>query len=214
LPADVDWEFWTADGRRVVGRRADTLVSRGADGGPVEPVGTIAAGVGRLWAISPDGKFALGRVAGRTAWAAVTGMASPGSWAPLTDIDENQVDASFSPDGRFVLYAADTGIYVQPFPGPGRRQLVDKKGIDPVWRGDGKEIAYVQGDAVWSAAVSTSGGTLTLGTPQRLFAGLRRAPASVAQSQSLAVSRDGTRLYFVQGVEQPAGDLIHVMIKR
>jgi hypothetical protein len=214
LPADVDWEFWTADGRRVVGRRADTLVSRGADGGPVEPVGTIAAGVGRLWAISPDGKFALGRVAGRTAWAAVTGMASPGSWAPLTDIDENQVDASFSPDGRFVLYAADTGIYVQPFPGPGRRQLVDKKGIDPVWRGDGKEIAYVQGDAVWSAAVSTSGGTLTLGTPQRLFAGLRRAPASVAQSQSLAVSRDGTRFYFVQGVEQPAGDLIHVMIKR
>lgn len=122
-----------------------------------------------------------------------------------------EVDASFSPDGRYVLWDSRTGVYVQPFPGPGRRERVAPNGVDPVWRGDGREIAFIHDGAVWSIAVLSSGGSATFGAPRKLFEGMRRAPAAVAQSQSLAISRDGTRFFLVQGVKQPGRSLIHVM---
>jgi hypothetical protein len=140
-------------------------------------------------------------------------MTEPRAWTPLVASDEIHADLSFSPDGGFVLYNVfqGEGIYVQPFPGPGRRQIIDQKGIDPVWRGDGKEIVFIRGNAVWSVAATNSGGKLTLGAPQRLFEGVRRAPGAVGQSQGLAVSRDGSRFFLVQGVEQSEPDVIHVM---
>ena len=104
-----------------------------------------------------------------------------GSWTPLVGSDESHSDLSFSPDGRFVLYETfpSSGIYVQPFPGPGRRQLIDQRGIDPIWRGAGKEIVFVRDNAVWSVAVNMSVGTPTFASPVRLFEGVRRAPAAV-----------------------------------
>lgn len=45
-----------------------------------------------------------------------------------------------------------------------------------------------------------------------MFEGLRRAPAAVAQSQGLAVPRDGSRVFIVQSVEQPGTNVIHVMM--
>jgi len=89
--------------------------------------------------------------------------------------------------------------------------LSDERGIDPVWRGDGKEIAFVRDNAVWSVAVTGSAGAPTFGSPERLFEGVRRAPSAVGQSQGLAVSRDGSRFFLVQGVEQPDTNVIHVM---
>lgn len=132
-------------------------------------------------------------------------MAFARAWTPMADTDESQVDASFSSDVHFVLSVSGTGIYAQPFPGPGRRQLIAEDGVDPVWRGDGKEIVFVRSGAVWSVAVSTSGGALMPGAPQRLLGGVQPAPSAVAQSQSLAVSRDGSRFFLVQGVQQPEG---------
>jgi Tol biopolymer transport system component len=126
-------------------------------------------------------------------------------------MEEQQVDVSFSPDGRFVLYQSENDVYVQPVATPGRRQLIAKDGRDPVWRGDGKEIAFIRlDDGVWSVAVSSSGGTPTFGVPTRLFGGIRRAANNVALSQSLAVSRDGSRFFVVQGVAQPEAGVIHV----
>jgi len=214
LPAGVTWVGWEPGGQRLVGRRDGALVARQVAGGELETIGAIAGAVSTFFAMSPDRTAVLGRVAGRVAWARVRDMADAGAWTPIFDVDESQVDATFSPDGSFVLYTADGGVYVQPFPGPGRRQLIDASGRDPVWRGDGKEILYVREDAVWSVAVSRSAGDVTLGTPERLFSGLRLPPGYVAESQPLAVSRDGSRIYFLQGVPQPAGDVIHVRIER
>ena len=164
-----------------------------------------------MFALSPDRKFALGRFGAQAVWAQVAEMTEPKAWKPLTDLDETPSDVSFSPDGRFVVYDA-RGVYVQPFRGAGRRQLVDGSGRDRVWRRDGREIVYVREDAVWSAPVSARGETITLGSPQRLFDGVRRSPSAVAQSQSLAVASDGSRFYLTQGVQQPTADVIHVLI--
>ncbi len=216
LPLDTDWFNWSADGTRVLGmREGNRLMSRPAESiGNSEQVAQFAPGFLHLKAISPDGKFVLARLppSGGVGWARVSDTPA-GAWTPLVGSDEQDADLSFSPDGRFVLYDAypAVGIYVQPFPGPGRRQLIDERGIDPVWRGDGKEIVYVRDNAVWSVAANTSAGTPTFGSPEKLFEGVRRAPAAVSQSQGLAVSRDGSRFFIVQGVEQPDTNVIHVM---
>jgi hypothetical protein len=212
---DVFWWNWSADGQRLLGSRQNTLISRAIEGGPAETtIGTIPAGIARLWTVSPDARSVLGLREGRAVWAPIAGMGEAASWRPLSDADEGQVDVSFSPDGQFVLYTTDSGIYIQAFPGPARRQRISDSGVDPVWRGDGKEILFERGVAVWSVAVARSGTAATPGEPRRLFGGLVRNPGTVAQTQRIAVSRDGSRIHVVQGIEQPATSVIHVLIGR
>ena len=215
FPRDIQWFNWSPDGRRVLGVQGrDHLVSRQADNlGTTDQIGQLPKERLGLKVLSPDGKSILGRIeSGGGGWIRVTDMVA-GSWTPLVGSDESHADLSFSPDGRFVLYDAfpSSGIYVQPFPGPGHRQLIDQRGIDPVWRGDGKEILFIRDDAVWSVTVTGSADSPTFGSPEKLFDGVHRAPTAVAQSQGLAVSRDGSRIFMVQGVEQPNTNMIHVM---
>ena len=70
----------------------------------------------------------------------------------------------------------------------------------------------MQSGAVWTVAVTMRGNTITFGPPQKLFEGARRAPASVFQSRSLAESSDGSRFYLLQSVQQPALNMIHVLV--
>jgi hypothetical protein len=100
---------------------------------------------------------------------------------------------------------------VQPYPGPGLRRLVGEQQVwYAVWRGDGREILYVAGGDLYAVSVADSSGALRLGTPEKLFSGLREAAGTVVRSQPLAVSRDGERIYWLQGSEQPDTDMIHV----
>jgi serine/threonine protein kinase len=123
--------------------------------------------------------------------------------------------AAFSPDGRWIVYAglaADSGVFVQPFPGPGRRRQVAPAGRYAVWRGDGKEIVYLHDNAVWSIAVATAGDELRFGDPVQLFGSLQPAPGSHAGARPVAVSPDGSRFFIPQGTEQPDTNVIHVML--
>ena len=70
-----------------------------------------------------------------------------------------QLGASFSPDGRWVVYAStpvaggtlspNRGIFVQPFPATGELHQAPKRFVDfhPVWTPDGTGIYYVPGSA-------------------------------------------------------------------
>ena len=114
--------------------------------------------------------------------------------------------------GSSIRFAAArvTGIYVQPFPGPGlRKQIAPTNGF-PVWRKDGKEIVIANWGEVWSVRVDVAGSGLRFGVPERLFSGLRSPAGSTLSSRPLAVSRDGSRFYFPQAVEQPDSSVIHV----
>jgi eukaryotic-like serine/threonine-protein kinase len=134
----------------------------------------------------------------------------------------------FSPDGRWIVYTASAysaparglgsiysggGIYVQPFPGPGLRRQVTSHGNYPVWRKDGREIVYLdeyQGrNYIWSVPVATLRDEFRAGTPSPLFPA--RLPASTfGDLNFLAVSRDGSRFYIPQRVEQPDSGVINV----
>ena len=62
-------------------------------------------------------------------------------------------------------------MYVQAFPGPGAKiQLSSESGTDPVWRRDGRELFYRNGDSmmavvggVWGAGLRRSQETMTNG---------------------------------------------------
>jgi len=148
----------------------------------------------------------------------------------LVSTGETISHARFSPDGRWIVYTASSysaparglgslysggGIYVQPFPGPGLRKQLTRQGNYPVWRKDGREIVYLdeyQGrNYVWSVPLTSSGGELKAGSPSPLFQA--RLPASTfGDLNFLAVSRDGSRFYIPQGVEQPDSGVIHVRV--
>lgn len=61
----------------------------------------------------------------------------------------NAGGAELSPDGRWIAYhSVESGqlqVYVQAYPGPGRRHQVSANGgISPIWRADGRELFYVR----------------------------------------------------------------------
>ncbi len=147
-------------------------------------------------------------------------------FTPLVKTGETIAHTRFSPDGRWIVYTASAagsergGIivsggstYVQPYPGPGLRRQVTSRGNYPIWRKDGREIAYLdeyQGrNYVWSVPVSASGGEFRAGKPVPLFPA--RLPATTwGDLNFLAVSKDGSRFYIPQAVDQPESDVIDV----
>jgi Tol biopolymer transport system component len=82
-----------------------------------------------------------------------------------------------SADGKWLAYQSNesgrTEVYVQPLYDPhGRRQVSRDGGIEPRWRGDGKELYYVAGPArthLIAVDIVTSGATIEPGAPRLLF---------------------------------------------
>jgi serine/threonine-protein kinase len=95
--------------------------------------------------------------------------------APFLAEPAAEAGARFSPDGRWVVYySAESGrpeVYVRPFPsGSGKWQVSRNGGVVASWRGDGREIFFVQpGGTLMAAPVSTSGTGFEVGSPSALF---------------------------------------------
>jgi Tol biopolymer transport system component len=207
------WVLWSSDGKQLLGTqdgkvREHELSGSGQDR-ELADLGEM--GLGGLSDLSPDGKTVL--FIRQTSVDAVRLEGTPAERQAKTAIESaDQVWAPrFSPDGRWIVYylTETPGIYVQPFPGPGLRRQVTNSGRYPVWRKDGKEILYLDQDQVWSLPVAASGGELHPGTPARLFS-VRPLPGLVAALNPLAVTHDGSRIYFPQAVEQPDPNVIQI----
>ena len=158
--------------------------------------------------VSPDGLTALYTTeAGAVFAARLDGpQAQP---AAVADTGTPIYCPRFSPDGRFVVYTESAGtpnVFVQPFQGDGARRQIASNAQHVVWRGDGKEILFTspfEGQTwVTSVQVSGSGGDLRFGEPRRLFA-VRPGPGLVIGATPLAVSADGSRIFYPQAVESP-----------
>jgi eukaryotic-like serine/threonine-protein kinase len=89
----------------------------------------------------------------------------------LTPFDERS--PRFSPDGKWLAYVSNESgrdeVYVQPFPGPGRKWLISTDGgIDPLWSRNGRELFYRQGEQMMVVStVSTP--DFSANRPRRLF---------------------------------------------
>jgi len=217
LGGAVGWPVWSPDGARLLGRQDSRISVRHLDGSGEISSLSEAPDIIRLEDISPDGNIALYDSVGASVFSVRLNGGPHNAPVPVVETGEKIYNPRFSPDGHWIIYDARTsenqplGIYVQPFPNGLRRQIAGS-GDFPEWRGDGKEILYLDGSPlkVWSIRVSGSGTDLHFDAPKALFP-VRPPVGAVAGLNPLAVSRDGSRIFMAQAVEQPEeSKMIHV----
>lgn len=97
--------------------------------------------------------------------------------------------ARFSPDGRFLSYISGGVVLVRPIDGSaGDRQVSDGNGRGASWRGDGKELYYVDRDGFVMVSEIRSTPAFAAARPKLLFQPPGVPPVSVRD-----ISRDGER---------------------
>ena len=91
---------------------------------------------------------------------------------PLLETEFTERLAVFSPDGRYFAHCSDESgreeVYVRRFPdGSGKVRVSQNGGCKPQWSRDGKEVFYIEGDALFSVPVNLAG--FAVGEPKVLF---------------------------------------------
>jgi len=194
--------IWSPDGKRIVfssNRSADAHIHL-YDTGITSTAGEQlllsgnADDVPTSW--SPDGKHILFTRFQSGSSGSVWSLATDNREAhPLLQSAEFEIAAAvFSPSGRFIAYSSDESgrseVYVQPFPLTGEKWVISAGGGHlPLWRGDGRELFYINGDGkIMSAQINSDGGFDSVVTKQLFQADLARAPG-----YPYAVAPDGSR---------------------
>lgn len=96
------------------------------------------------------------------------------SMKPVIEARTLITQARVSPDGKWLAYASvDSGIFdvwLQAFPtATGKWRASTEGGIQPKWRGDGKELYYIAPNGTLMAVPLTYGSTIEPGRPVPLF---------------------------------------------
>jgi Tol biopolymer transport system component len=154
---------------------------------------------------SPDGKFLLywrsDPNTGNDIWALPLIAGAPSKPFPWLATPFNELEAKFSPNGRWVAYVSNASgrfeVYVAPFPGPGgKRQVSTSGGSWPRWRADGKEIFYELNGTLMAAEVAIKSGSIEVGAVHSLGIPV------VAPYYRYDVSADGERFLVATPREQ------------
>ena len=174
-----------------------------------------AEGVTAALAVSPDGKrLVFTKIVDGAYDLFALDLANGNQVKPITQTKGfAEFRADLSPDGRWLALQSDesgTGeIYVQPFPGPGRRwQLSTKGGFYPIWSRDGREIFFRDGANQLSHVAVTAGAEFDAGVPEALF------PLGVGTGNSVrkfVVTPDGQR-FLAQVPTSEAGKPTSVIV--
>ena len=197
------------DGQRVAffsPREGDrNLYVRSADGSGADEKVLSTQGANVLVSWTPDSRFLV--VTGR-----LSRDGAPGAWLVPVDrggepklvITQRSGDAAYltnadiSPDGTWIAYEnRESGrpeIHVQPFLGSGARtSITTTGGAQPRWRGDGKELYFIDYDGAMMAATVNPGASV--GPPRKLFdTGLVPDPTV----NQYAVTQDGKKFLVLE----------------
>ena len=127
----------------------------------------------------------------------------------LTPFIANQASVTngmISPDGKWVAYASnETGtweIYVSTFPGAqGKWQVSRAGGTEPRWRGDNKQIYYIDPKGMLTEVGVNTQNAFSAGTPTPLFALHGRQQISNTDLFTYDDSKDGKRFLVNRGIK-------------
>ena len=143
--------------------------------------------------------------------------ASGGKTAPFQATKADETNGQISPDGKWVAYASnesgDWEIYVTTFPAAsGKWQVSRGGGIEPRWRGDGKEIFYIGARTTLTAVPVNSEGAFSTGNPTPLFHSQLRAQVSSTDLFNYDVSKDGQRFLVNRYAKPQQISPLHVVL--
>jgi serine/threonine protein kinase/Tol biopolymer transport system component len=206
---------WSPDGGRIlyasITANATVFSIRSADGSgtPRKVYETDPNSFAIPTAWSPDGASLLFQEGGRTSLDVRLLDLASGKVRVLESTPVPELDASFSPDGRFVVYAAGAQgarqVYVRTLSDAGGHwQLSSDGGMRPVWLRTGEIVYQRPGrpSSDWiSVPVRTSAASIVAGAPRVLFRG--RADAELLL-RTWDVSPDGARFAVVQPIATTA----------
>jgi serine/threonine-protein kinase len=227
--------IWTRDGKRLVfmTQRGRTwqISAQDADGrGKPQAETTDPGRLDIPYSTTPDGTLAFVKYSGTAEselW--ILPPAPPRETAaervfsiPIADAETGP---GFSPDGRWLAYAAGDAdgrrqIYVQAYPGPGdKHQVSIDGGNEPLWNPNPGtqpfELFYRNGDDMMAVDIAVRLG-FAQSKPRRLFSGMANywpvLPNYVRPNYD--VSPDGQRFLMLQAVgrrDAPVTD-IHVVL--
>jgi serine/threonine-protein kinase len=208
-----NYPLWTPDGKRIAfSKRSGTILFsdvhwKAADGtGEDEKLSSVHDRGLLPWSWSNDGntlalfEFAL---AGGTSYDIGTlSMKGNHEWRPLLNQKYAEFQPKISPDGKWMAYASNESgqyeIYVRPFPevNKGRWQVSTSGGRTPLWSPDGRELFYLNGDAVTRVSVEAEP-TFKAGKPETLFRGTY-VQTSTNDAQPWDISPDGKRFLMMK----------------
>jgi len=176
---------WTRDGQRVTfasrrrGSSGWDIYSMPADGS-ADAERLIAREGGQFptsWSKTGAARlvfYELGNKSARDIWMWFAGDKRA---EPVVVTPANERGATFSPDGRFLAYVSNLNanerdeIYVQQYPGPGRREVVSSGGgTEPVWSPNGLELFYRNNNRLFAVTVHTEP-RITADPPRVLMTG-------------------------------------------
>ena len=217
--ADDSDPVWAPDGRYLLfaSNRGDRPgVYRKLAGGAA-PDERLATWSTRYYTTSwsADRKFVLlqSAVPTRDTFVLALGSETP---QPLIATSFDDIEAQFSPDGRFVLYASNesgrSDVYVQPFPATGDRWTISTAGgTDGRGRGDGRELYYLSPARVLQAVTFAASPRVVVGSPAVLFDARVAGPLGIGQRFPYAVTRDGQR-FLLYHEKTPPTPVLRVML--
>jgi len=176
-----DYEFaWAPDGKHLVFSSGSTMWWVRADGST--PPVTLLSAEGdtlRPQSFAPDGqRLAFVRHDLPDIWTLPLDLSDPDHPRPgnpepfLNDPKIVEVDAAFSPDGRFMAYDSDESgeeeVYVRSFPGPGGRWRVSTAGGKfPAWLRTGHDLFFLgNDDHIMIVNYTAQGDTFSPGIPR------------------------------------------------
>jgi len=208
--------LWSPDGKQIayntIAKNATVIAIKRLDGSAPDEVLTPPGTGARVvcdWSV--DGRFILYKqfdYASATTDLWAIPMQGTRTAFPVVRGPSDDRDGQFSPDGKWIAYDSDESghprIYVQPFPGPGRKDPVSSQGgSQPRWSSDGRELFYIAPDGYLMAVpMGTDAGSSGIGKPVRLFKA-RLAPFSAISRQQYVVSKDGQRFLMIATDDVP-----------
>ena len=182
---------WTPDGKHIVygstpeaGTASLWWIRSDGSGEPQKLLERKNTGVGlRPQSFTPDGRRLayddnVSTSAAVEIWTLPLDLTDPerpkpGKPEPFLTTAHRQVDASFSPDGKWIAYSSNESgvddIFVRPFPGPGGKWRVSAAGGKfPTWSRTGRELFYFSlGDGrIMVANYTIQGDSFSMTKPQ------------------------------------------------
>ena len=214
--------LWTPDGDRVVfwssRDQPRQVYVRAADGtGEAQRLSTGANNV-MPWEFTADGRQLLvaevaDQLPGSGRGVSLLELGGDGVPTPVLTGPFDEGRPTLSPDGHWLAFqsneSGDWEVYVQPFPGPGRRLRVSSSGgMSPVWGPDGRELFYRTGQAVMLVRL-TIGDGLEIGGTEVLLEGPYVPEDSGLGNRQYDISPDGC---FLMLKEEPSLETDSVQI--